>query len=549
MSEDAVALGQAALGAAEWQKAHDAFAKALEADAEHADALDGLGQALWWSGDWPRGRALRERAFALYRAGGRVVEAARTAMWIANEYLVATGNRAAWNGWLERTAGLLKDMPPCAEHGWLVITRGRRAEDANACATACTEALVIAREHGDIDLEVFALSQLGRALVTLGRAEEGFARLDEAMVAVTAGEPRSFFTVCDTCCNMLTTCESAVEFERLTQWGRVTEDVSRRLKGGTLYAVCRFAYAGVLMATGRWVEAEQELDAGIEGGARAYPSYVTNHVMTKLAELRVMQGRLEEAEELLTGCEESAAARVTAALRIAKGEAAAAARLIERRLPQIQSDDVQEASFLALLVRARLALDDMEGASAAAAKLEALAAKTNRSASIAEAKLALGQVALARGATETAWALLDEARERYVALEMPFHAAQARLAIARALRDDDRDEALDIARAVRADLEKLGAARDAAAAAELLRELGVGTGPGKRAGGTLSTREEEVLTHLAGGLSNAEIGARLFISPKTVEHHVGRILSKLGLKSRSAAAAYLVKRRADSGRK
>jgi DNA-binding CsgD family transcriptional regulator len=53
---------------------------------------------------------------------------------------------------------------------------------------------------------------------------------------------------------------------------------------------------------------------------------------------------------------------------------------------------------------------------------------------------------------------------------------------------------------------------------------------------------------LGGALSNAEIGQRLFISPKTVEHHVGKILSKLGLKNRSAVAAYLV-RRAGSGSK
>jgi DNA-binding CsgD family transcriptional regulator len=110
----------------------------------------------------------------------------------------------------------------------------------------------------------------------------------------------------------------------------------------------------------------------------------------------------------------------------------------------------------------------------------------------------------------------------------------------------DPDEARDIARAVRADFEKLGAARDVAAASELLRELGVAAGPGKRTAGILSAREDEVLAHLATGLSNAEIGARLFISPKTVEHHVGRILAKLGLKNRAAAAAYVVKEK--SGR-
>jgi DNA-binding NarL/FixJ family response regulator len=50
-----------------------------------------------------------------------------------------------------------------------------------------------------------------------------------------------------------------------------------------------------------------------------------------------------------------------------------------------------------------------------------------------------------------------------------------------------------------------------------------------------------VLQLLGHGLGNAEIGDRLFISRKTVEHHVGRILMKLGLRSRAEAAAHAVR--------
>jgi DNA-binding NarL/FixJ family response regulator len=74
------------------------------------------------------------------------------------------------------------------------------------------------------------------------------------------------------------------------------------------------------------------------------------------------------------------------------------------------------------------------------------------------------------------------------------------------------------------------------------RRLRVGARVGPRTTSKLTRREEEVLALLGLGLSNAKIGARLYISPKTVEHHVGHILAKLDLETRAAAAAYAVKR-------
>jgi DNA-binding NarL/FixJ family response regulator len=57
----------------------------------------------------------------------------------------------------------------------------------------------------------------------------------------------------------------------------------------------------------------------------------------------------------------------------------------------------------------------------------------------------------------------------------------------------------------------------------------------------LTRREEQVLDLLADGRSNADIAERLFISPKTVEHHVSRILAKLGLRSRAEVAAHVAR--------
>jgi len=124
-------------------------------------------------------------------------------------------------------------------------------------------------------------------------------------------------------------------------------------------------------------------------------------------------------------------------------------------------------------------------------------------------------------------------------LEMPLEVARTRMLLAQALSAEPGVAEARIALAV---FEDLVASADADAAAAWLRAAGATAARlGPRGLGLLTRREHDVLAVLAEGLPNPEIAARLYISRRTVEHHVASILSKLGVRNRTEAAAYLTR--------
>jgi DNA-binding CsgD family transcriptional regulator len=119
------------------------------------------------------------------------------------------------------------------------------------------------------------------------------------------------------------------------------------------------------------------------------------------------------------------------------------------------------------------------------------------------------------------------AARRWEELGCPYDAALARL-------DCDDEPALQ---AALTELRRLGATRTANKAAGRLRRLGVQPLRGPRATtlanpAQLTARQLEILDLLCAGLGNAEIAERLYISAKTVDHHVSAVLRKLGVHSR-----------------
>jgi ATP/maltotriose-dependent transcriptional regulator MalT len=230
---------------------------------------------------------------------------------------------------------------------------------------------------------------------------------------------------------------------------------------------------------------------------------------------------------------------------LARGQAALARDVLERALSQIDPTSTSAAPLLALLVDVHLNASMFDEAAEAADKLVDCATLHGSHYLEAVAALARGRVCLATG-TGDPQACLRDALSRFAKAQMPMEVAHSRLELANALLTERPEVAMSEARTALEAFDRLQAARHADAAAAVLRTLGVRTATPKGVAGLLSKREAEVLDLIGHGLSNPEISERLFISRKTVEHHVGNILSKLGLRTRGQAAAYNA-RQAKSG--
>lgn len=526
-----------ALAGGEWERARAGFERALE-EGPSPDAEEGLARALWWLRDPDGGIVHMERAYAGFREGGDVPRAARAALWLAREYQAVLGNAAASNGWVARAEGLLRDAAPASEHGWLALTRAERAGDPAEMGRHAEEAHAVAVATGDRDLEAASLARCGYAELAAGAVAEGTDRLDEAMAAASGGDVRSLDVVGDITCVAIAAFELSSDWQRIEQWGQVMESWIQNHDDVAVLGFCYACCSELFLASGQWDEAEGMLTQGLGALRAAGHRSRCVHPAAKLAELRLTQGRLEEAEQLLTGFEElPEAAHGIAHLHLVRGEGALAAATIHRRLNRIGDDNVLAAPFLAMLVEVQLSQDDLDGAAGSADRLGRIAGASGIARITAMADLARGRVAVARGSADAVEAL-EAALARFSQAGMSVDAARARFELARALEADQPEVAVAEARTALAEFERVGAPRDADAAAELLRGHGVKGRTGPKDAGLLTRREQEVLHLVAEGLSNAEIAARLHLSTKTVGHHVSSVLAKLGVKSRGEAAAW-----------
>ena len=519
-----------------WSDAHAALTRAEQAGGLGPAELELLATVAAMLGREDERVAWLERAQQAHRAAGAPAAAARCAFWLGLSLLLS-GEPARAGGWFGRAERLVEQAgEDCVERGYLLIPlllECRAAGDPTGAHAAAAEAATIAERFGDADLLALGLHEQGQALVELGRVDDGLRLIDEAMVAVCAGELSPFVTGL-VYCSVIDGCHAIYELRRAREWtAALTAWCDRQPDMVAFTGRCLVHRAEILQLHGAWEAALDEARRAGERALRAAAEGAAAQAAYREAELRRLQGALTAAEDAYREAARAGAEPQPglALLRLAQGRPDAATAAIRRVLGET-ADPLGRARLLPTAVEIRLAAGDVQGARAACEELERIAASLGREMLDALVAHARGAVALAEGDPGAALVDLRDAARRWQVLDAPYEAARSRELIGFACRELGDEDAAEL---------ELEAA--AAAYRRLGAELDRARLQPSRAPAGLTDRELQVLRRVAAGETNRAIAGELVLSERTIDRHVSNIFAKLGVSSRTAAAAYAYDRR------
>ncbi len=327
-------------------------------------------------------------------------------------------------------------------------------------------------------------------------------------------------------CSMIEACEEIAEIQRAREWTETLTTWCERQHGMvTFNGQCLTHRATILRQQGRWDEAAIEADQARERFVGAADQPATGRAWYERGEIHRLRGEWPEAEDAYREAAQWGhdPQPGLALLRIAEGNVTAAAAAMRRRLAEAE-DLIDRVRLLPAHVDVMLAAGAKEEAAASAAELLRLASTYGTVALHARADFASAVVSLAGGDPEPALIELRHAAAAWRSLQTPYEEARTRMRIAEACRSLGDEEAAVLEETTAAEtFARLGAAKPAVE---------------PEVSHPLSPRELEVLALVATGMTNRQIADELFLAVKTIERHVGNILMKLDVPSRTAATAY-----------
>jgi DNA-binding CsgD family transcriptional regulator len=519
-----------------WAEAFDVLLRVDEAAPLGVADLELLAMAAYFIGRDDDYLKTLERVHRAYLDAGDNVRAARTAFWLGLR-LMFRGEIGPATGWLGRAKRLLESEPDCVEHGYMLLPLVQQhlmSGDWNAAFAAASQSADIGRQYGEADLVACSIHLQGRALVRQGKVADGLALLDEAMVAVSAGELSPLFTGL-IYCSVIEGCQQIYALGRAREW---TNALAQWCAGQpelvAFTGQCLIHRSEIMQLRGDWQDAADEAERASKRLLEGSDKKAAGAAFYQLAEVRRLRGEFAEAEEAYRNASQFGREPQPglALLRMMQGQTEAATAAI-RRVLSATTGPLHRARLLPAAVEILLAANELDEARAASRELEEIAGQFETEVLSATAAHARGAVELADGDARSAARSFQQARATWQALEAPYHLACVRLLAGQACRalGDNEGAALEL-EAARSTFEQLGAAPDSARIAALLkREAAI-----QPAG--LTAREMQVLRLVASGRTNKSIAADLSLSEKTVDRHVSNIFNKIDVPSRAAATAY-----------
>jgi len=479
---------------------------------------------------------MMSRAHRGFLERGETRSAARFALRLGSTLMI-NGDHAQAGGWLSRAGRLLEIEPDCVEKGYFFLPVGFRSfnsGDGAAAYSAFVQAALYGERYRDRELITLALQGQGRALIRQGDIGRGVTLLDEAMVAVMAGEVSSM-TAGGIYCSVIEACGEIYDMSRAHEWTSALEQWCKSQPDIVPYrGHCLVRRAEILQMRGAWTDALAQARQARDLLSQPPPKPAVGAAIYRVAELQRLRGDFAEAEESYRQASELSRAPQPgfALLRLAQGHLEPAKAAIRRMVEEVK-EVAGRARILDAFVQIALAAKDLVSARAAANELEEIAARLGAAYLRALSCRAAGAVLLSEEDAAAASTALRQAWSIWRDIEAPYETAQTRVLLARAYRRlGDEDAAVIELSAAREIFQKLGAVTDLEQTESLLIDRPPFlTGP-------LTARETQVIQLVADGKTNKAIANALGVSEKTVARHVSNIFTKLDLTSRAAATAY-----------